>query len=598
MVLGSDLNGHDQGQGKVDQVPSAPVADSAKASVALKSRQDFAAFYQGQEQPIWPEVWNNGSCKADKLVLESPDLGPWYLSITESDCPGTSEGSPKILGEWIDVEPDFHDWFKITLKLGSFSPDVQIDIPLTLTSYVKEPDTGELTESDRTTFTHRWTTRITPAYKQSDESKFPQPRTITVSALPTAEDERVRLKQDYVWADFEPTGFYLNPNAPLAVRVAGDAYLDGAGPKPEILVGTPALVHPVHTNDEMPGQLNQQPSQPLNYGSNTVSSPLGGILYIRYNHAAGQALPPPVTVTFVEGDAVKPFPLFRPGITTNDEWKAMLHATEVPFAELAGKRVLITGLAAQAKIYADKGQDPQALLDTYEGIIAAQDSISGLSASAADPRDRPSPLRPMVVEAKSSFYPNAWPYRAAIPSVDHEELWWQPQVCQSWMVWHELGHHRQHGGTWSWDAMGEATVNIYSLAARRLVPNIPSETVTHGTIEEWNEAKDFLSQEAAQRDFDTAEYFTQLAFFEQLRVAFGDGFYHRLHTISRSAEDLEDDADKKHNFMTLAAEITKQNLAAYFTKWGLKPEQRTIDEMSRQPSATQDYAALPVYGGQ
>ncbi|KAF4508189.1 hypothetical protein G6O67_004601 [Ophiocordyceps sinensis] len=50
------------------------------------------------------------------------------------------------------------------------------------------------------------------------------------------------------------------------------------------------------------------------------------------------------------------------------------------------------------------------------------------------------------------------------------------------LVSNELGHERA------------VTVNMYCLAARRLVPDIPSE---HGTVKEWNDAKTSLAQDAS-----------------------------------------------------------------------------------------------------
>lgn len=163
---------------------------------------------------------------------------------------------------------------------------------------------------------------------------------MTVTALPDGGDERARLRQHFRWADFVSTGFYLNPNMPLTVTVAGAS---DAARSPEILVGTPSLKDPTDINKEMAADLVA--SGPLHNGQNTVSNMDGGILYIRYTYPAGQAQDhPPVK----EGDAAQKFPLFRQGATTDAEWLAMLAATTVPFAEVDGARVIITGFAEDA----------------------------------------------------------------------------------------------------------------------------------------------------------------------------------------------------------------------------------------------------------
>ncbi|KAH0592702.1 hypothetical protein MHUMG1_09526 [Metarhizium humberi] len=556
-----------------------------EAILALKSGQDSKAFYRAKRQAIWPEVWNKGPRKADKIVLESPDLRQWNISITEvyAYCPGTNAGSPRIRCEWIDKDKGFNAWSKITLALGATSSS-RIVLPLTLTSYVKDAGSVSLRQSDSKIFTHEWTVRLPPVYKQTNTSIFPQPRAITVHAAPVAEQERARLRQQMKWADFQPTGFYLNPETPLTITASG---IDTNQLKPEILVGTPALVHPDRRDEEMPAQL--EALKPLKNGANTISSPLGGIIYIRYVKQAGQSRRP-IAVSL--GNTAQPFPLFRQGVTTDSQWKAMLRATKVPFAEQSGEHVIITGLAADAKIHADKGQEQQALLSTYTDMIGAQDKISGLSTAEPNPRDRPSSLRPMVVQTRNDVYPNSWHYRAAIPSQYHDEVWWHPSVRKSWMIWHELGHHRQQTDTWSWEAVVESTVNIYSLAVGRSL-GLPDRPV-----KEWNAAKKYLAQAPSKKVFDDADAFIQLVMLEQVRVAFGgDRFYHEMHKRSRAGRIQSGDANIKHYFMTLAAQIAGKNLSDYFTKWGLKPEPRTLKEMSKYPPPPRDYTTVPVYGG-
>ncbi|KJZ70083.1 hypothetical protein HIM_10523 [Hirsutella minnesotensis 3608] len=468
--------------------------------------------------------------------------------------------------------------------------------------------------------------RQLPEYHQSDINLFPQPRTLLVSALPDAEGERERLNQQFRWADFQPTGFYLNPAKELKVTVAqvAEAQSDlpsgehNPGENPQmsrgasddedlglhILVGTPSLVHPEDETKVIlePGQ-NGEPSEPLKLGKNTISNPGGGIIYIQYTHTPGQNRPD-LNITIDDGDAAQPFPFYREGVTSNDQWKTMLAETKVPFAEMVGKRIIISGLPKYAKMFANNGQDQQELLDYYKTIIDAQDDFSGLRESENDPRDRPSPLRPLVVQTIDTqtlgHGADATNYRLAVPVDSSVWIYWLPELRKAWGMWHELGHFRQHVQTWSWEALAEVTVNIYSLAARRLVPDIPSEdeSINHATRQEWEEAKKYLDQEENEKDFDQTptdiSSFVRLVMFEQLRVVFGDNFYHQLHYQSRRDGELSSDADKKHYFMTHSARISGTDLTQYFTKWGLRPEMRTIDEMGEQSEPTEDFTKRPV----
>ncbi|KAM3536811.1 hypothetical protein ARSEF1564_010266 [Beauveria bassiana] len=508
-------------------------------------------------------------------------------------CNGTAAGSQEIRCEWENVDAGDNFVPVVRLKLGEVAGAGDLIVPLNFTVFTREPSTGKLQVSHFQETSVKWT--IPTTYRQADSSIFPQPRAIAVSALPKASDEQARLRQYFLWSDFQCTGFYLNAGLELNVTVSG---VNVAGPKPEVLVGTPALLDVEHPSVDMEASLDN-PLGLLDNGHHALTHQSGGILYIRYVYEHNQTGQGPVTVTLGQGDAAQPFPLFREGVTTDAEWKSLLAQTTVPFAEHDGERVIITGLAARAKEYADRGQDQNELLRIYARIIAAQDAISGLNKTAPDARDRPSPLRPMVVQANSERYADATDYRAAIGQQELADIWWGPQLVQSWKIWHELGHHRQHTPTWSWEAVAEATVNIYSLAARRLFSASPSSAIWHATAEEWEDARKYLALPADARDYDTAEPFNQLVMFEQLRVAFGgDELYHQLHRRSRALADLANittDADKKHFFMTQVSEIFGSNLGAYFTAWGLKPEQRTLDEMGKQPDPVKDYTETPVY---
>ncbi|EQK97619.1 hypothetical protein OCS_06668 [Ophiocordyceps sinensis CO18] len=545
------------------------------------------------------KLTNQGSAKTDMAVLESPDLHLWNLSAdTSLNCPQIGPSSLNIRCEAHDVDPGtLQARWRVSVK--PVDPwATNLELPVNLTTFAKDPATGQLEQTGQRSQTIKWTTL---RYRQADASTFPQPRTITVSALPDSEDERARLRQVFQWADFVSTGFYLNPKMPLTVTVAG---LSDEATNPEILVGTPGLMDPRDPNKEMAAYLVA--SWSLYNGQNTVSNLDGGILYIRYTYLAGQAQDhPPVNVT-LEGDAAQKFPLFRQGATTDAEWLAMLAATTVPFAEVEGARVIITGFAEDAWAAARGHQkNQQGLLDTYKDIIAAMDAISGLDANAPDARDRPSPLRPIVVWAKreGGSIADAWDNRVAIRAPPAGIMWDQSLLSTSSVMWHEFGHQRQHTATWSWESLNQVTVGIYALAARRLFPDFPyvdgiiepQVADNKGTVQNWDKAKASLTR--GIQNFDESEEITQLIMFEQLRVVFGDGFYHELHRRSRRDPGQSGDAAKKHYFMTRAAEIAQTDLGAYFTKWGLHPEQRTMDDMAKRPKTTEDYTTRPVFGG-
>ncbi|KAK6819279.1 hypothetical protein RU639_008030 [Aspergillus parasiticus] len=552
----------------------------ASDSISFDCKTKEQVIYNGQSRMVFTEVRNKAPQKVDKLIIESPDLRPWNLSIAKfwGSCPGTSPGATRIRCEYTDVHPGSVRIAQIKVQLGEYEGSA-IEFPMKMTSYVN----GHL-KDDKEVKVH-WDKREFLVYKQTDPSKFPQPRTFKVSPLVSPSDEALRLRQQFHWSDLQSTGFYLNPNEPLTVFVESSVR---DGPKPRLVLGPPALVHPDYGKEHIPAQLVELP--PLENGRNEIVHNFGGIIYIRYTHRASDQPPPQVFLKL--GDTAQPFPLFREGSTTDAQWKSMLDVTKVPFAEHDGKRVIITGLAKHAKKYADNGQRQQELLDTYTHIINVQDRFSALGYNGRDPSDRPSPLRPMVVESVNSGVATSYNYRAAIPNRQSDQIYWAPTLRNSWMVFHELGHQRQITRTWSWRAMMEVTVNIYSLANLR-----EFKPPGHRNAAEWDDAKQYLTKPLQEKDFDRAGFYRSLVMFEQLRVVFGDGFYHQLHRNARHTPVVDNDADKKHHFMTQAAQLVRQDLTDYFTKWGLRPEGRTISEMKKQPKPERDYTKTPVYGG-
>ncbi|RAH84585.1 hypothetical protein BO86DRAFT_306518 [Aspergillus japonicus CBS 114.51] len=547
-------------------------------------RHGSTVWYSAQRQVITPKIRYAGPGSVGRIVLETPDLSAFNITIGSvyGSCPETSRGSTRIRCDWQKVSPGFFGWNDIGLYLST-EDDAELELPFTLTSYAGD----KVVATTKTTL--RWTTRRPLRYVQRQPELFPQPRTLVLPALPAADSERSRLKQAFTFADFHCTGFYLNPGTPLHVQADG---VQPDGPLPQFLVGTPALVDPAIDSERLPNTLEQLPT--MANGSHTVSSALGGILYVRFTAREDGEEVGPVTITLHDRtDAAQPFPFVREGITTDEEYQAMLAATTVPFAELSGRRVIVTGLAQDARPYAEQGQMQARLFRFYGEMIEAQDRLSGLLPDEqADTVDRASPLRPMVVQTRRGVNPNSYHWRAAIPRERHREVWGEYHLRRSWMMWHELGHQRQQTPIWSWTALTEVTVNLYSLAVLRL-----SDPEARGRVAEWNQAKAYLARPAADKDFDKAGFYVSLVMFEQLRVIFGDSFYHRLHHGARRASPQATDADKKHYFLTQTAHLVKEDLTDYFTRWGLRPEPRSVAEMKKHPKPTEDYTKRPVYGG-
>lgn len=426
--------------------------------------------------------------------------------------------------------------------------------------------------------------------------------TLTLPALPSAESELRRLRMSLQRADFQPTGFYLPPNRSLTVTAHPPGV--GKGTKLELMVGVPGLVE--HDSPE------QEPHSARTYalgeGTTTLSDPHGGVLSVRYVTEKGlfdRAIPR-VTLRFDE--AAEPLPLYVLGQSDEREWRAMIDRTEAPYAQLLSERVIVTARTSTFRAHAETS--PGALLATYDEIVGAEEAISGLDGST--PADTPTPLRHSVVEAaQKPGFPYASDKVVSFPPDSARSFLTVEGLREYWGGWHEIGHHHQLS-TMDWPAIQEVFVNVHSLAVqRRFLGEGPGPE--HGTLQEWENAKAFLEKVRTENlDFnkepvDDDDYYwyalERLVMFEQLRVAFGDGFYQEIHRAARRQDPEASDLDRQRFFMTAACEISGRDLTDFFTKWGWVKQLdadggRARMEIAnlRLPPPRVDLSRTPVYG--
>ncbi|MET8625068.1 M60 family metallopeptidase [Kitasatospora sp. NPDC004669] len=377
---------------------------------------------------------------------------------------------------------------------------------------------------------------------------------ITLAATPSSEAEQKRLATEFHPDDAQPTGLYLPPHKALTVTTDRP----GNAPVPELLVGTYGL-------DGTDSGTEVEPrAHKLKDATTEVTDETGGMLYVRYTKDGGDPAP---GITLHFGDSARPVPYHVLGRTPAEQWKAQLDqaAKDVPVAQLVADHVVLTVHLDSAR--RNGTQNPDDLLRMYEHILATEDTISGLDGK--DPRDRRSPLRYFVSEGKARINPNAYYDRVCYPSDEIDEVLNTTTLKESWGMWHELGHMHQQS-SWTWEAVTEVTVNIYSLAVQRDAGQ-PTRLGKDGTPDA---VRTYLAGPASGRAYDAkdADPFVQLAMFEQLRLAFGDGFYPELHKLTRRAETA---ADPEQYLVLNASRVSGRDLTGFFTAWGVPVTTRT-----------------------
>lgn len=353
--------------------------------------------------------------------------------------------------------------------------------------------------------------------------------------------------------NYMPTGIYVKPNEQVTITVSGTQ-------KIRAIIGT-------HQYDKEWGK-----EIDLSPGSNTISSPNGGVLGLDNFQSTGT-----VKVQVTQGGS--PIPFFVLGKHTKADWIAMMNNYPNAHAvQLKSERAVLTVTRDSANKYI-VNQDPVPLLNKYDEMIKAQDKLAGLSETDPNPLHRSSRRIWAFVEN-----PNAqdWGMYAswdgAVFTTAGEAIKSTLNVNEfGWGQMHEAGHARQQY-PWTWNdlsGMGEVTNNLYSLVAdKKIYPNKPTRLESEG---DYNRAFAYLKQTNKEyKNID--DLFVKLVMLWQLHLAYGDDFYPNLHKLYRETPEDQlpkTDEDKIQTFIYNTSKIAKQNVLPFFDKWGLKATQET-----------------------
>ncbi|MFJ6276012.1 M60 family metallopeptidase [Bacillus thuringiensis] len=353
--------------------------------------------------------------------------------------------------------------------------------------------------------------------------------------------------------NYMPTGIYVKPNEQVTITVSGTQ-------KIRAIIGT-------HQYDKEWGK-----EIDLSPGSNTISSPNGGVLGLDNFQSTGT-----VKVQVTQGGS--PIPFFVLGKHTKADWIAMMNNYPNAHAvQLKSERAVLTVTRDSANKYI-VNQDPVPLLNKYDEMIRAQDKLAGLSETDPNPLHRSTRRIWAFVENPNA---QSWGMYAswdgAVFTTAGEAIKSTLNVNEfGWGQMHEAGHARQQY-PWTWNdlrGMGEVTNNLYSLAAfKKIYPNIPTRLDTEG---DYNRAFAYLKQTNKEyKNID--DLFVKLVMLWQLHLAYGDDFYPNLHKLYREIPEDQlpkTDEDKIQAFIYNTSKIAKQNVLPFFDKWGLKATQET-----------------------
>ncbi|PGZ00194.1 M60 family metallopeptidase, partial [Bacillus thuringiensis] len=281
-----------------------------------------------------------------------------------------------------------------------------------------------------------------------------------------------------------------------------------------------------------------------------------------------------IRTTITTGGTTTPF--FELGKHTKQDLINMLDQYPNAHAvELKGERVLITASPARVKKYLlGSNTDPVQLLKKMDEATRIQDKVAGLSEEQVDKHY----VHYVEENHSPDYYMYATSYRTAyVGDAIQYVLDINKFVTDGWGPWHEAGHLRQQS-PWKFYNMTEVQNNIYSLSVEKAF-NQPSNLEKSGIY-----PKAFQYLEQVNKNYDEiSDVFVKLVMLWQLQLAYGEDFYPKLHQLYRdmpSSELPQTDENKKQLFMISASKVAKQNLIPFFEKWGLRPNNDTIQKVA------------------
>ncbi|MED3531153.1 M60 family metallopeptidase [Bacillus thuringiensis] len=357
------------------------------------------------------------------------------------------------------------------------------------------------------------------------------------------------------FSPFEPTGLYAKPNEEITIDVEGNNEIT-------------AYIGAFSYNRNSQGE-ELVKSFTLKPGTNTIRYEGGGMIYFYNKQENGT-----IRTTIQKGGT--PVPYFELGKHTKQDLIDMLNQNPDSFAvELKGERVLITATPERVKKYLlGSNTDPAQLLKKMDEATRIQDRMSGLTEEQVDKHY----IHYVEDKDNKSGFMYATEYRTAyVGDAIQYVLDINKFITDGWGPWHEAGHLRQQS-PWKFYNMTEVQNNIYSLSVEKAFGQ-PSRLEEEGV---YPKVSRYLVQENKNYD-EISDVFVKLAMLWQLHLAYGEEFYPKLHQLYRdmpSNEIPQTDETKKQLFMITASKAAKQNLIPFFEKWGLRPNNDTIQKIA------------------
>jgi len=362
------------------------------------------------------------------------------------------------------------------------------------------------------------------------------------------------------------TGLYAAPGEVITVEIPPSAADKGLAVR--IGVHTDTLWH-LPKRERAP---EISFSFPLKSASNRMASAFGGTIVFEVPEGCTLG-----RVTATVRGAVKA-PYFVRGKTSPEEWKRAIRYAPAPWAELQGKRVILSVPSSVVRTL----DDPESVLEFWDAVADACADLAGI------PADRPYPERYVCDRQISAGYMHSgYPI---MTWMDVAELVVDlPRLRRegSWGHFHEMGHNHQIPD-WTFEGTGEVTVNLFSMYIYQKVLGQPFDQ-GHPAIRDREKrlqrVKEYLARGARFEEWKS-DPFLALTMYIQVIEAFG--WEPIKQVISEygqlpAQERPHTDEQKRDQWMIRLSRAVGRNLAPFFDLWGVPISQQARDAVQHLP---------------
>ncbi len=252
-------------------------------------------------------------------------------------------------------------------------------------------------------------------------------------------------------------------------------------------------------------------------------------------------------------------PRFIAGTTKLDDWKKTIRLYGSPWAELAGKHIVLTIPASLVR----KLDDPAAVTKLWDDIMTASYNLAGLPNGRAR-GERAVADRQISAGWLHSGYPVMGHLATAPEWLDVAKV----RKSGSWGLFHEIGHNFQWRD-WVIPKTTEVSVNLWSVHS---CEKIAVNGGCHGNAfppKSTQLVEDFVKKGATYSAWST---WGTLQMYVQLAKGFGWGTYSKLFSgyYKIPDKDAPNTVQAKHDtFCVRFSQLVKKDLGKFFAAWAM-----------------------------